>query len=46
MGVSFRNFFKKKGTDFPSHNNGGVGKKDGLVLKKGVSLIFILTNPF
>ena len=43
-GVSFQNFQKKKGggggSQF-SHKKGGVG-----VLKKGVSLTFILTSSF
>ena len=33
------------GSDF-SYKDGAVGKIDGVVLKKDVSLIFILTNPF
>ena len=42
-GVSFQNFQKKRGgggSEF-SHKKGGVG-----VLKKGVSLTFILTSSF
>ena len=34
-----------EGSDF-FHKNGVDGKKGGVVLKKGISLIFILTNPF
>ena len=33
------------GSDF-SYKDGAVGKIDGVVLKKDISLIFILTNPF
>ena len=33
------------GSDF-SYKDGAVGKIDGVVLKKDVSLIFILTNSF
>ena len=40
-GLSFQNFWKKSGSDF-FHETGGVGKIGGVVLKKGVSLIFIL----
>ena len=34
------------GSDFSSHKNGGVGKIGSLVLKKVVSIFFILTNTF
>ena len=37
-------FLKKTPSDFP-HKKGGFGKIGG-VLKKGVSLMFIRTNPF
>ena len=43
-GLSFRNFHKKGGSDF-SHKNEGAGTIE-VVFKKGVSLIFIFTNPF
>ena len=33
-------------SDFSSNKNGGVGKMGEIVLKKGVSLIFVLTNLF
>ena len=42
-GFSFRNFCKKRGLDFSLEKS--VGKIGGS-LKKGVTLIFILGNPF
>ena len=46
-GVEFSKFFLNRGSsDFSSHKNGEDGKIVGVVLRKGVSLIFILTNPF
>ena len=36
---------KMGGSDF-FHKNGRVGKIGGVVLKRWVSLLFILTNPF
>ena len=45
-GLSFRNFVKKRsGSDVPIIREGLV-KQGRVALKKGVSLIFILTNPF
>ena len=44
--LSFEIFEKKESLDFSSHKNGGVGKIGAGDLKKGVSLISILTNPF
>ena len=44
--MSFQNF-RKNGEacpDFSSHKNGGVRNIGGVVLEKGVSLIFILTR--
>ena len=42
--LSFWNF-RKKGGSF-SHKKGGVGKIEGCFKKRGVSFIFIVTNPF
>ena len=47
--LSFQIFYKKGGSDF-SHKKGGLGKIEGVFVvffkKRGVSFIFILTNPF
>ena len=43
-GLSFQNFQKKGDLDF-SDKKGGVGKIGGC-FRKGISLIFILTNHF
>ena len=44
--MSFQNFRKngEAGSGFSSHKNGGVRNIGGVVLEKGVSLIFILTR--
>ena len=41
--MTFQNICEKGGLDI-SHKKGGAGKIDGVALKKGVSLIFTLTN--
>ena len=44
-----KKFEKSGGSDFSSQKNGWVGKisgGEGVLKKRGVSLIFILTNPF
>ena len=47
-GVSFQYFSKAKGeSDFSSHNNGRVGKRGEVVLKKGGrGITYLHTNPF
>ena len=44
-GLSFRNFHKRRGSPDFHHKKGGVCKI-GIILKRKVSLIFILINPF
>ena len=44
-GLSFQNFSRMGGSDF-SRKKRWVCKIKGLFLKKEVSLIFMLTNPF
>ena len=46
-GLSFRNFHKSRGgSDFYHKKGRGLWNKGEVILKKEVSLIFILTNPF
>ena len=46
VGLEFSKFPQQERGSDVSHEKGGVGKIGGCLKKEGVSLVFILTNPF